>query len=73
VPSIVFGIVALFYLTDRPEQATWLDPEEKTCWARLRRTSMPSPPVEHASVAAFLGDGRVWVLTAFYFLWTLGS
>ena len=29
LPSIVMGFVVLFYLTDRPEQATWLDAEEK--------------------------------------------
>src|ERR1700722_4101663 len=74
VPSIVFGIVALFYLTDRPEQARWLDPAEKT-WLlnALEADRRAQPPDEHPSIEAFLRDGRVWVLTAFYFLWTLGS
>ena len=29
VPPIFLGIVTLFYLTDRPEQASWLLPEER--------------------------------------------
>ena len=28
-PAIILGIVCLFFLTDRPERATWLAPEEK--------------------------------------------
>lgn len=28
-PSILFGILALFYLTDRPQQARWLPDDEK--------------------------------------------
>jgi len=29
VPAIALGLVTLFYLTDRPEQARWLKPEER--------------------------------------------
>jgi ACS family tartrate transporter-like MFS transporter len=29
LPPIALGIVGIFYLTDRPQQATWLSPEEK--------------------------------------------
>src|SRR3989442_1141345 len=29
IPAVVLGIVALFYLTDRPEDAQWLPAEEK--------------------------------------------
>jgi ACS family tartrate transporter-like MFS transporter len=30
VPSIIMGFVVLWYLTDKPEQATWLADDEKT-------------------------------------------
>ncbi len=33
IPAVVFGVVTLFYLTDHPEQASWLDPDQKT-WIR---------------------------------------
>ena len=29
VPALIGGIATYFLLTDRPEQATWLQPEEK--------------------------------------------
>jgi ACS family tartrate transporter-like MFS transporter len=29
IPSVIFGIVTLFYLTDRPHQAKWLPEDEK--------------------------------------------
>jgi len=29
VPPILLGIVGIFYLTDRPQQASWLNPEQK--------------------------------------------
>jgi ACS family tartrate transporter-like MFS transporter len=33
VPAILLGIVTFFIMTDRPEQATWLEPEERE-WMR---------------------------------------
>jgi len=33
VPAIIFGVVTIFYLTDRPEQAKWLPDDEKE-WIR---------------------------------------
>lgn len=29
VPPVLLGIVGIFYLTDRPQQASWLSPEQK--------------------------------------------
>ena len=29
LPGVVFGLITLFYLTDRPSQATWLSTEER--------------------------------------------
>lgn len=29
IPAVIFGIVTIFYLTDRPSQASWLLPDEK--------------------------------------------
>src|SRR5450756_1587104 len=31
LPPVLLGIVGIFYLTDRPQQASWLNPEQKTC------------------------------------------
>ena len=74
VPSIIFGIITVFYLTDRIEDATWLSGPEKS-WLRnaLEADKRVEPPVNFASMSAFLADGRVWVLTGIYFFWTLGG
>jgi ACS family tartrate transporter-like MFS transporter len=29
IPAVIFGIVTIFYLTDRPRQARWLSPDEQ--------------------------------------------
>jgi MFS transporter, ACS family, tartrate transporter len=34
VPAVALGIVTLFYLTDRPEQARWLPPQEREWLAK---------------------------------------
>jgi MFS family permease len=46
IPSVIFGIVTLFYLTDRPSEAKWL-PEDEKQWImgeleRERRQMMAS-------------------------------
>src|SRR5207248_4569606 len=29
IPSVLLGLITLFYLTDRPADAAWLSPEER--------------------------------------------
>ncbi len=45
LPAIVLGVVTIFYLTDRPRDARWLDPGEKE-WltAALTRENVAAPP-----------------------------
>ncbi len=35
LPSIIMGLAVLYYLTDRPDQATWLADDEKTWLTRV--------------------------------------
>ena len=35
LPSVLLGIVTLFYLTDKPEKAAWLEPDERK-WLQAR-------------------------------------
>src|SRR4029078_2934551 len=38
IPAVVLGVLVLVYLTDRPQQAKWLTPEERHCLlAQLER------------------------------------
>lgn len=69
LPAVVLGVLALWVLTDRPEQATWLPTADRQWLSatmaeeRARRAS-----TGHASLVRALASGRVWVLSAVYFL-----
>jgi ACS family tartrate transporter-like MFS transporter len=69
VPAVVLGLVVLCYLPDRPEDATWLRPEqrewlvERLAIERGRRVKL------HAyGVARALSSGVVWQLGLLVFL-----
>ena len=67
VPSIIAGFVTWFYLTDRPEQAKWLTPEQRrsstTTW---RATARRSAIAKRACIAS-LKDRRMWLLILIFF------
>lgn len=64
------GIAVLFLLHDRPEQAPWLNADEKmTLRAALAEDDGAR---EHPGVLKALGDGRVLYLALVYFLVQMG-
>jgi len=65
LPAVVLGVVVLATLTDRPEQARWLQPWEREWLARrMDADREASPAVRHGSVAGAIGDPRLWLLCA---------
>lgn len=68
IPSVIAGIVTLFYLTDRPEKAGhWLTAEEQRLIAEdLERDRAALGPREHNMFAA-LRNPRIWQFVAIYF------
>jgi ACS family tartrate transporter-like MFS transporter len=65
LPAVVLGGVTLAYLTDRPEDATWLTAEERA-WLTWRLAAEERPRAGHHGLS-FLqatGDPRVWHLIA---------
>jgi ACS family tartrate transporter-like MFS transporter len=60
IPAVLLGGVVLFYLTDYPEDALWLTPEQRT-WLidTLRQERASHPAAGHTSVLAAFG-GKVW-------------
>ncbi len=67
IPSILAGIVTLFYLTDRPAKAGWLTPEQKALVeADLARDAAALGAREHRILAS-LKDARVWQCIAIFF------
>ncbi|MET0443317.1 MAG: MFS transporter, partial [Pseudorhodoplanes sp.] len=68
IPSIVLGVVTWFYLTDRPEKADWLSPEQKA-WlsAKLDSERVAKESAHGLSLWQALASPRVLMLSVIYF------
>ncbi len=69
IPAIVVGIIAWFYLKDKPSDAKWLTTEEQvwlTGALEAERKQTESKNNTHRIRDAFK-SGRVWVLAGIYF------
>jgi ACS family tartrate transporter-like MFS transporter len=68
VPSVVMGVATLFYLTDRPEQATWLEPDERD-WLAGRMADEETRRVKHQHLTLLqaLANPGIWLLCLIYF------
>lgn len=69
IPAIAVGIIALFYLKDKPADAKWLTTEEQT-WltgALQKEKSATEARESHPSIRLAFKSGRVWVLSFIYF------
>jgi MFS transporter, ACS family, tartrate transporter len=74
IPAVVLGLVALRYLTDRPEDARWLPDDEKS-WLieTLRRERAASPHAQAHALETGLLDPAVWrFAAALFFIVTSG-
>ena len=78
MPAVVLGFVVLFYMTDKPEQATWLAREERD-WlvATMAEERARKSTTARHSVWSGIADIRVLALALVYFgtsagLYTLG-
>jgi ACS family tartrate transporter-like MFS transporter len=70
-PAVILGLMALYVLTDRPEQATWL-PEPERQWLSTTMAREQSARVaHHGSHLSALLNGRVLLICFIYFLNTL--
>jgi ACS family tartrate transporter-like MFS transporter len=71
-PAVVLGVLALAVLTDRPEQARWLQPREREWLAATMAAERAARAQQgHASVFAGFASPKVWRLATVYFLNTL--
>ena len=74
LPAVILGVVVFFYLTDRPEQARWLEPAERAWLGDAIRTEQARAQERHG-----VGLGRallhpiVWVLGFIAFAFQCGS
>jgi D-galactonate transporter len=72
LPSIVLGVVVLFYLDNGIRPARWLRDDEKQL-LESRLTEDSAGIVEHASVVAVLADRRIWHMSFIYFCAVMGQ
>ncbi|AHG89742.1 major facilitator superfamily MFS_1 [Gemmatirosa kalamazoonensis] len=69
IPSVVLGVVVLVVLTDRPEQARWLDDAQRAWLAeQLRRDDEGSTAPHATSPLRALMHPVVWSLAVVYLL-----
>ncbi|PZX02892.1 ACS family tartrate transporter-like MFS transporter [Psychrobacillus insolitus] len=68
IPAVILGVIALFYLKNRPRDAKWLTDEEKN-WLEneLDKERQQSLVVNKASKLAMVKDSKVWKLALIYF------
>lgn len=73
-PAVLMGFIVLGYLTDRPEQARWLSPEEQG-WlvAELAREETSRVQRESLTLWQAMADRRVWLLVLLYFTVAAGA
>lgn len=67
IPSILLGLVTLFFLTDRPKDARWLTPSERDLLtAMLAREKESHAHHSKAALADALKSPHTWMLSLLY-------
>jgi MFS family permease len=78
IPAIVVGIVAWFYLKDKPADAKWLTKEEQVWLTQAlvkeasTKTGAVSTSGKHPGLGVVFKNGRVWMLSFIYFGFVYG-
>ena len=74
VPAVVGGVLCYLFLTDRPQDAKWLKPEEKS-WLldELERDRKAKPQAQHLSLTKVIANPKVLYLSFIYFVYQCGS
>ncbi|WP_110970509.1 MFS transporter [Pseudomonas huaxiensis] len=74
IPAVLLGVACYFFLTDKPEQAKWLKPEEKA-WllAELERDRQSRKNVKSLGVFKTMTNTKVLYLAFIYFVYQCGS
>ncbi len=67
LPAVVLGFVVLGFLTERPDEATWLSPRDRAVLVSAMREDATTVTGEVHDARAALGQPRIWILAAVYF------
>lgn len=73
IPSVLIGIVAIYLLADKPEQANWLSAhEKKLIHAELEADHRNAGPRQH-SFGDALKNPKIWIFTVIFFCIVSGN
>lgn len=78
IPAVILGVVVFFYMTDRPEKAAWLKPDEREWLVKtMQAEDANKGGKQQHSILRGLANPRVLALALIYFgtsagLYTLG-
>lgn len=68
IPAIIVGVMCWFYLTDKPADAHWLEPQERTdLQAAIDHHDSHKADTYKVSFLQSLTSARVWALSLVYF------
>lgn len=74
LPATLLGIIAWFYLDDRPASARWLNDRERAILtAKIEADRAIQTGVEHTGIGKVFRDSRVWIMAFIYFAYLCGS
>lgn len=74
IPAVVLGVMVLFFLTDRPGQARWLEEDERIALENeLKREKELHHGSRHMKVGEALRHPKVLILAAAYFFIVTGN
>lgn len=68
IPAVIFGVVTIFYLTDKPKDAKWLDESERA-WItdEIEREKAAKKAVKHYTIGEAFRNRNVIILSLAYF------
>jgi D-galactonate transporter len=74
IPAVILGVIALYYLTDRPADARWLTTDERNrLMDEMRREEKHVEQHHGLSLRQAVMDRRVWLLICIYVTVAVGS
>jgi sugar phosphate permease len=73
-PAVIMAVIAFFYLTDKPHQASWLTPAEKVQLSNAMEGARPADGGHRlSSLLLTLRNPRVYLFSAIYFSLTAAA
>jgi nitrate/nitrite transporter NarK len=67
IPSVLAGVFAYFYMTDRPEQARWLSDADRAVVRQQLELDQKAQGERHSDWRTLFGNPMVWLLIAVFF------